>query len=208
MKGKAIETFNNILSEIRAYGQGIIVADQIPTKISPDVIKNTNLKIIHRLFSLDDRNAVGDAIGLDTKQKKGLIHLNTGEAIVFHSGLQEAVKIMVDPRGKDKGNPTPIDESKDLNTLDVVVSTTAIYSEVKKVFQATLVFGWNYTTLQEKLRVILGNFSMKSDEELISQLASNLVEWFAIKLRNNTSIPYSFPKENELKKLCNQPGCD
>ncbi len=206
MKGKAIETFNNILSEIRAYGQGIIVADQIPTKISPDVIKNTNLKIIHRLFSLDDRNAVGDAIGLDTKQKKGLIHLNTGEAIVFHSGLQEAVKIMVDPRGKDKGNPTPIDESKDLNTLDVVVSTTAIYSEVKKVFQATLVFGWNYTTLQEKLRVILGNFSMKSDEELISQLASNLVEWFAIKLRNNTSIPYSFPKENELKKLCNQPG--
>src|SRR5205814_269464 len=28
-RGKAVETFANLLSEIRAYGQGVIVADQI-----------------------------------------------------------------------------------------------------------------------------------------------------------------------------------
>lgn len=206
MKGKAIETFNNILSEIRAYGQGIIVADQIPTKISPDVIKNTNLKIIHRLFSLDDRNAVGDAIGLDHRQKKGLIHLNLGEAIVFHSGLQEAVKIISDSRGKEKGDPIQMDEAKKLNTLDVVISTTAIYSEVKKVFQTALVFDWSNSKLHDKLGKILGRFSIKSNEELVGQLVCNLVEWFAIKLRNNNLVPYSFLKENKIKTLAKQTG--
>ncbi len=205
MKGKAIETFNNILSEIRAYGQGIVVADQIPTKISPDVIKNTNLKIIHRLFSLDDRNAVGDAIGLDHKQKKGLIHLNLGEAIVFHAGLPEAVKITVDSRGKEKGSSVPMDEAMDLNPLDVVVSTTAIFSEAKKAFQTALVFDWSFSILKEKLGNILNNYSIESDGELIDQLMTNLVEWFAIKLRNNKSIPYSFRNENKFNKLRTNP---
>ena len=33
-RGKAVETFTNLLSEIRAYGQGIIIADQVPTKLA------------------------------------------------------------------------------------------------------------------------------------------------------------------------------
>jgi DNA helicase HerA-like ATPase len=205
MKGKAIETFNHILSEIRAYGQGIVVADQIPTKISPDVVKNTNLKIIHRLFSLDDRNAVGDAIGLDYKQKKGLINLDVGEAIVFHAKLLEAVKVKVDSRGKEKGSLTQTVEPKELNTLDVVVSTTAIYSETKKVFQTALVFDWGFPKLKEKLERILRRFSIEPDEKLIGQLVSNLVEWFAIRLRNNKLVPYSLPKENEIKTLSKSP---
>lgn len=98
MKGKALETFNNILSEIRAYGQGIIVADQIPSKISADVLKNTNLKIVHRLFAKDDRDSVGSSIGLNEKQINHLIHLKTGEAVVFHSQLDDAVKIQIPER--------------------------------------------------------------------------------------------------------------
>ena len=50
-KGKAVESFCNLIAEMRSYGQGVIVAEQIPTKIAPDVIKNTNTKIIHRLVS-------------------------------------------------------------------------------------------------------------------------------------------------------------
>jgi len=41
-KGRAIEVFSNILSEIRAYGEGIIIAEQIPAKLIPDAIKNTS----------------------------------------------------------------------------------------------------------------------------------------------------------------------
>jgi DNA helicase HerA-like ATPase len=38
-KGKAVEHFTNMIAEMRAYGQGVIVAEQIPTKLAPDIIK-------------------------------------------------------------------------------------------------------------------------------------------------------------------------
>lgn len=41
-RAKSVEFFCNLLAEIRTFGQGIIIADQIPTKIAPDTIKNTN----------------------------------------------------------------------------------------------------------------------------------------------------------------------
>ena len=40
-KGKAVEHFTNMIAEMRSYGQGVIVAEQIPTKLAPDVIKNS-----------------------------------------------------------------------------------------------------------------------------------------------------------------------
>ena len=54
-RGKAVETFTNLLSEIRAYNQGVIIADQIPGRLAPDVLKNTNLKVAHRIVSGEDR---------------------------------------------------------------------------------------------------------------------------------------------------------
>lgn len=38
-KGKAIEHFTNMIAEMRSYGQSVIIAEQIPTKTAPDVIK-------------------------------------------------------------------------------------------------------------------------------------------------------------------------
>ena len=50
----------SLLAEVRAYGQGIMIVDQIPTKLAPDVIKNTGLKIAHRIVSGDDRAVLTD----------------------------------------------------------------------------------------------------------------------------------------------------
>ena len=71
-KGRAIEVFANILSEIRAYGEGIFISEQIPAKLVPDAIKNTNLKIVHRLVAKDDRDIIGDTINLTNSQKRYL----------------------------------------------------------------------------------------------------------------------------------------
>lgn len=95
LKGKAMELFNDVLSEVRTYGQGIMVAEQIPTKISVDVIKNTNLKIIHRLYAEDDRDITGKSIGLIDEQIEKIVKLKTGEAITFHDRLPEPVMINV-----------------------------------------------------------------------------------------------------------------
>ena len=74
--------FSNMLSEIRAYGQGMVIVDQVPSRLIPDAIKNTNLKIIHRLIAADDIEAVSSSMGLTTDQRTIIPRLATGQAIV------------------------------------------------------------------------------------------------------------------------------
>lgn len=82
----AVESFADMLAEVRKYGTGLIIADQIPAKLIPDVIKNTHTKIVHRLFAEDDRRAMGEAMMMDDEQRNFLPNLATGEAIVFCGG--------------------------------------------------------------------------------------------------------------------------
>ena len=74
--------FSNMLSEIRAYGQGLMIVDQVPSRLIPDAIKNTNLKIIHRLISADDIATVSDSMGLSQSQRMIIPRLSTGQAII------------------------------------------------------------------------------------------------------------------------------
>lgn len=109
VKAKALETFNNILAETRGYGEGLIIAEQIPTKLSPDTIKNTSMKIIHRLYSKDDREIIGDSIGLNDEQKTELIYLEPGEAVVFHEGINQPLRVKIENREDLK--PTSVEDN-------------------------------------------------------------------------------------------------
>lgn len=86
----AVESFADMLAEVRKYGAGLIIADQIPAKLIPDVIKNTHTKIVHRLFAEDDRRAMGESMMMDDEQRAFLPNLATGEAIVFCGGWHGA----------------------------------------------------------------------------------------------------------------------
>lgn len=85
-RAKSVEFFCNLLAEIRTFGQGIIIADQIPTKLAPDTIKNTNLKIVHRTVSRDDREAMGKAMNMSDSQIEYLSSLRRGYAAVYAEG--------------------------------------------------------------------------------------------------------------------------
>lgn len=85
-RAKSVEFFCNLLAEIRTFGQGIIIADQIPTKIAPDTIKNTNLKIVHRTVSQEDREAMGKAMNMTEEQMKYVSSLRRGYAAVYAEG--------------------------------------------------------------------------------------------------------------------------
>ena len=91
-----VETFTDLLAEIRKYGESLIIVDQIPNKLAPEVLKNTNTKIIHKLFARDDKDAVGDTMALDDKQKNYLSHLEPGEAIIFSQGWKKPVDVQVE----------------------------------------------------------------------------------------------------------------
>ncbi|MBR3747646.1 MAG: ATP-binding protein, partial [Selenomonadaceae bacterium] len=94
-KRTAVATFTDLLAEVRKYGESLIVVDQIPNKLAPEVLKNTNTKIIHRLFARDDKESVGDTMLMDDKQKAFLSALDTGQAIVFSEGMERPVHVKI-----------------------------------------------------------------------------------------------------------------
>lgn len=82
---KTAMMFSNMLSEIRAYGEGMLLVDQVPTRLISDAIKNTNLKITHRLVAEDDCKAISESMGLNDEQRKVIQKLLTGQCIVSNS---------------------------------------------------------------------------------------------------------------------------
>ncbi len=96
---RAIELFAGLLAEIRAYGEGIVVVEQIPSKILLDVIKNTALKVMHRLPAQDDRDSVGATMNLDDAQSRYAVTLTPGQAAVFSDGMDRPVLMAVPYRG-------------------------------------------------------------------------------------------------------------
>lgn len=76
------DLFTNILSEIRSYGEGMMIVDQYPTRLIPDAIKNTNYKVIHRLVSPDDSEVMASSISLRSEQEALIPCLTAGNAIV------------------------------------------------------------------------------------------------------------------------------
>lgn len=91
-KGKAVEMFCNMLSEMRSMGQGVAVVEQIPSKIAIDVIKNSNTKIIHRLVSRDDQLLMAGALGLYDNESTYLNRLETGHALCHKEGMARPVE--------------------------------------------------------------------------------------------------------------------
>ncbi|TDD74591.1 ATP-binding protein [Actinomadura darangshiensis] len=111
----AVETFASLLAEIRAYGEGLIVAEQIPSKLVPDVIKNTAVKIVHRLPAKDDRDAVGATMNITEAQSQFLVTLTPGEGAVFTDGMDYPHLVRM-PDGSHLEKPVPVTSPRVLVT--------------------------------------------------------------------------------------------
>lgn len=94
-KGKAVEHFTNMIAEMRSYGQGVIVAEQIPSKLAPDVIKNSSNKIIQRLVASDDQELVANTIGLSVEDSIYLGSLTTGTGLCHKEGMSLPVRVQI-----------------------------------------------------------------------------------------------------------------
>ena len=94
-KKQGVEVFTDMLAEIRKYGECLMIADQIPNKLAPEVLKNTNTKIVHRIFAADDKKAIGNTMALEEEQSDFLSKLNAGQAIVFSGGFNKAVAVKI-----------------------------------------------------------------------------------------------------------------
>jgi Helicase HerA, central domain len=97
-KEKAAEAFANTLAETRKYGEGLIIAEQIPSKLVEDAAKNTNLKVMHRLTAEEERHYLGETMGFDAAQSRFATRLSTGEALVYADEYPEATLAEIKPR--------------------------------------------------------------------------------------------------------------
>lgn len=97
VRAQAVEVFCNMLAELRAFGEGLIIVDQSPTKLHPDVLKNTNLKLVHRLVAEEDRKAIGGCTNMQESQMRALAILTTGQAACYAEGLKEPFLLQLPP---------------------------------------------------------------------------------------------------------------
>ena len=78
----AAEKFCEMLSEIREPGEGLMIIDQYPSRLIADAIKNTNLKVIHRLQAVDDRESMAGCMSLNEHQSRLLSTLKKGDTVI------------------------------------------------------------------------------------------------------------------------------
>lgn len=144
----AVTMFANLLAEIRAYGEGVVVAEQIPSKIIPDLAKNSAVKLMHRLPAQDDRDTVGATMNLTDEQSTYVVALPPGTAVGHVAGMDRPVLVQVDRVGRQRptgagiarpllgSRAAAIDEVSPLtlgeleSARDLVTPSVALWSEL------------------------------------------------------------------------------
>lgn len=95
-RAHGVEQLTDLISEIRAYGEGVVLADQIPSRLAEDAVKNTDLKILHRTVSGDDRELLAASTLLDEEQSRHLGRLRRGEVVVYREPMDAPLLARVD----------------------------------------------------------------------------------------------------------------
>lgn len=72
----------SMLAEVRSFGQQVVVVDQSPAKVAADVVRNTNLKIAHRVVHPDDQRQLGGSLGLAESDYAALGSLERGQVVI------------------------------------------------------------------------------------------------------------------------------
>jgi len=92
-QGSTVETLEDLIKEIRAYGTGIIVADQSPTSVGREIVANTDVKVIFKLIEKDNKDIVSMATNMSDLNYELLGRLGVGEALLHYGKLDNHLQI-------------------------------------------------------------------------------------------------------------------
>ncbi len=152
-----------MLAEVRKYGEALIIVDQIPNKLTPEVLKNTNTKIVHKLFAKDDKEAIGNTMALQDEQKEFLSNLETGRAIIFSQDFPKALQVQIKPLDNLSTTTTDI-ISKDKIREICIDYYPNDFLEKETHFDIDLINGWSS---------IIDNYPEKFEFDLKKYLIDN-----------------------------------
>lgn len=194
-RAKSVEFFCNLLAEIRSFGQGFLIADQIPTKLASDTLKNTNLKIVHRIVMEEDRQAIGRAMHMSDEQINYLSALRRGYAAVYAEGDNHP-KMIRFPLVRNENN-SPRDEV--LSRIRRNVSKIVGDYETNCNFHLGCSYCEQQCQWRTEIKATLDGFSSKVIEDRLRWLEANSFNPKAL----NIVVPRFLGKDvSFFKKLC------
>lgn len=92
-KFEVVDKFAQIMREMRAAGEGVIVVDQSPAALAQSIVDATNLKLMHRLPSPDDREYLGRAMCLTEGEAQLSGIFSPGECFYYVPGWDAARRV-------------------------------------------------------------------------------------------------------------------
>lgn len=93
-KGKTLEFLRDMFTTSRGFGVGIIVAEQSPTRLDNNIIKNTNTIIAHKVNESNDSSCITNHLGITNAENKETIcnlltHLPPGVALCNKPSIEK-----------------------------------------------------------------------------------------------------------------------
>ncbi len=186
-KVSATKYLVKMLAEVRALNEGIVIADQLPTAMAPEVLKNTGLKIGHRITAQDDRALLGGTMSASTDQLEDQGIFETGQALIFYEGLQKPYKMRVNEwiqPEDENGNP-------------IIASDENLSSFLKDNQRYNALLKKSASIMIRKLRIEFGNLQTKCRkyveklDKLLADKKYNANKCDALRIR-------SFSEENDI----------
>lgn len=205
--GKSVEMLTNSIAELRAFGEGFIIADQAPGLLDMAVIRNTNTKIIHRLPDLADRELAGKAAGLDDEQIEELAKLELGVAAVYQNDWIEPVLCKINEFSDSE--KTPYEKNADLG----IVNSDA---EARKMVQDILLRSKEFIKVdmtlikrsslpaQVKTMIIQMSKGFDVSEDVKAKSFYMLYPGIGLDLRKDENGEYLKNLQAEIADLCGQ----
>ena len=162
----------NMLAEVRAYKQGIVIADQLPTAIAPEVLKNTSIKIAHKQTATDEREAIGSVMSADGIQLEMLSKFEKGQGLITFEGLLKPFYLQVETQFEYSS-----DTREDILLAKQLASTSDWFA--KNLYDKSLYIRYNRTINNAKVFCENAEGILKNCSELFAMIAQCI--------KNNTS---------------------
>lgn len=111
-QGATIKAIQDMIVEIRSYGTSIIIADQSPTKVSREVVANTDIKVAFRLVQSAEKELIADSTNMDEDAKNMLSKLKPGEAYVYYNQMESPQVVVTEDIREKEGIRFSVSDSE------------------------------------------------------------------------------------------------
>lgn len=168
-----------MLAEVRALGEGIVIADQLPTAMAPEVLKNTGLKLGHRITAQDDRNLLCSTMCASAEQLEEQGTFEKGQALIFYEGLLKPFKMQVCEWEKD----SPQNKKDSLTDIQ-------LFERIKDNKKYNELLSKSAELMQKKMT---SEFKALCEQVEVLELKIN---------RKNSEDKFSYAIIRDLKQIC------